>query len=420
MKKNLILTAALFAGIAVFAQTADRTTAKNLLDEYVKYKDPAGLPKAKNLIDKVVTHESTKDDAKSWAFRGDIYATVVDYSIAQEQLKLKDLPENKRLEEAYLAVDINDALQSLESYQKVLEIEKGKGFYSDAAKRQIPIVKKHIENKAIAEFRKKNYAGALAGFETLVTISQKAGVTDTGSIYNAALAAKAAGDMEKAKSLYGKLTDLGYGKAATYNTFAYILLTAKDTAGAKEVVKKGRAAYPTDADLIKTETYFFIWDKKSQEALANVNSVIEKNPNDPYMHLLAATIFDNLANPKDERGADMPKPADFEQFIAKADEHYKKATELKGDLFDAWYNWGVLYFNLGAYYNNFANTIKDNAKYQKEVAKADEKFKQAIPILEKAHEINPSDRNTMQSLKQLYARTEQMDKYNAINAKLKN
>ena len=45
-------------------------------------------------------------------------------------------------------------------------------------------------------------------------------------------------------------------------------------------------------------------------------------------------------------------------------------------------------------------------------------FKEAQPYLEKAHELNPADTNTMVSLKQLYARLNETAKYDAIKAKL--
>ena len=46
-------------------------------------------------------------------------------------------------------------------------------------------------------------------------------------------------------------------------------------------------------------------------------------------------------------------------------------------------------------------------------------FKQALPFLEKAAELNPTDRNTLMSLKQLYARLGMNDKYKEVEQKLK-
>ena len=68
---------------------------------------------------------------------------------------------------------------------------------------------------------------------------------------------------------------------------------------------------------------------------------------------------------------------------------------------------------------NKANEIKSNTEYAKAKEKFDAKFKESMPYLEKAHELNPEDTNTMVSLKQLYARLNETEKYEMINAKLK-
>jgi hypothetical protein len=47
------------------------------------------------------------------------------------------------------------------------------------------------------------------------------------------------------------------------------------------------------------------------------------------------------------------------------------------------------------------------------------RFASALPYLEKAYELDPNDYNTLLSLKQLYAKTNQTDKYKVINEKLK-
>ena len=97
---------------------------------------------------------------------------------------------------------------------------------------------------------------------------------------------------------------------------------------------------------------------------------------------------------------------------------YKKAIELKDDYFDANYNLGAMIYNQGADMNNAANDIKDNKKYNDAKAKADERLKQALPYLEKANEINPKDKNTLISLKQVYARIGDQVKYQKAKEEL--
>jgi tetratricopeptide (TPR) repeat protein len=52
-------------------------------------------------------------------------------------------------------------------------------------------------------------------------------------------------------------------------------------------------------------------------------------------------------------------------------------------------------------------------------AKGDKYLEDSLPYLEKALELNPTDYNTLFSLKQIYSRTGQVEKYNEVNDKLK-
>ena len=69
---------------------------------------------------------------------------------------------------------------------------------------------------------------------------------------------------------------------------------------------------------------------------------------------------------------------------------------------------------------NDANNILDDAKYKAAKEEAETELKAALPFLEKAHAIDPTDIQTMSSLKVIYARTNQMDKFDAIKEKLEN
>ncbi len=99
---------------------------------------------------------------------------------------------------------------------------------------------------------------------------------------------------------------------------------------------------------------------------------------------------------------------------------YKKAIQFKPDYFDANYNMGALYFNDGADLMNKANLIPADkvADYKAAKAKADDKLKEALPFLEKAHSINIQDIPTMESLKNIYYRLGMTDKMEAIKKEI--
>ena len=76
---------------------------------------------------------------------------------------------------------------------------------------------------------------------------------------------------------------------------------------------------------------------------------------------------------------------------------------------------GTFYYNQGVEMNRKANDIKDNTKYAAAKKQADAKFKEALPYLEKAFEINRKDSGVLQSLKVLYSRAGNQEKVNMIN-----
>ena len=113
---------------------------------------------------------------------------------------------------------------------------------------------------------------------------------------------------------------------------------------------------------------------------------------------------------------------DQQGMFEKAESDYMKAIEIKPDFFDAIYNLGALYFNKGAEVYNSANDLplKEEAKAKVLRTEAENLFQKALPYLEKAEQMSPNDKSTLLSLKNIYARTKQTEKYNAVNEKLKN
>jgi tetratricopeptide (TPR) repeat protein len=197
-------------------------------------------------------------------------------------------------------------------------------------------------------------------------------------------------------------------------------MNMKDTVGGLEVLKKGRAAYPNDINLLLNETDFYIKSNKSAEALANLNQAIQAKPNDHILYFARGNMYDNLSNPKDAKGKELEKPKDAEEKMKLAEADYKKSLEIKADYFDALYNLGALYYNNGVNLGNKANTITDQKKYEAEIKRANDEFNKAVPMLEKAHSLNEKDKATIVALKNIYYRLQMKEKGDAMKEKLKN
>jgi tetratricopeptide (TPR) repeat protein len=104
----------------------------------------------------------------------------------------------------------------------------------------------------------------------------------------------------------------------------------------------------------------------------------------------------------------------------KAIETYKKTMEVDPEFFNAYYNLGALYYNKGVQQIEVAKDVpaNENARYEAELKKADQWFELALPYMEKCHSLQPDDKMVLESLKNLYYRLKNMDKYNEILEKI--
>ena len=88
--------------------------------------------------------------------------------------------------------------------------------------------------------------------------------------------------------------------------------------------------------------------------------------------------------------------------LENAESDYLKSIELDPSSFGSNYNIGALFFNKAVELNNSANSTSDDKKYRSLKKQADVYFNKGLPYLEEAHLLNPKDKNTLLSLKQLY------------------
>ncbi len=101
---------------------------------------------------------------------------------------------------------------------------------------------------------------------------------------------------------------------------------------------------------------------------------------------------------------------------------YKKAIEVNPTHEVAWFNLGVLYYNMGVKLNLKAKSATDadsSVYFNKE---AELKYENALPFLQKAFEINPNSVETIHALKQICLKTyryEEYDLYDALEKKIR-
>jgi tetratricopeptide (TPR) repeat protein len=390
MKRTTILFVLLFAISGVFAQKGKVTGA-------LSFKEAGKLDKAVELIEETVDPKNPKSEGSitwpnTWEARGEIYQAVF-HSKDENDKKLNSDP---------LTV-------AFESYLKALELDE-KNRISKEVKIKLTLLVSDLTNQAVNSFNEENYEKALKSFEQIMTIEktpaykEDSNSVDTVIIYNAGLAAYNAQNYDKAIEYYKEVAKYKYNGAKTYSLIASSYFQKKDTVSALAVLQDGLKEYSDNGALMVEVINVYLNANKVDQAMKYLDMAIAQDPKNSSYYFAKGTLYDKLQKTDDAINC------------------YLKAIEYKDDYFDAYYNLAALYFNTGVKQVDVANAVPSNEpeKYEIEKNKADLEFKKAIPYMEKAHEINPTDKFTMESLKTLYYRLKMMDKHAEIVEKLKN
>jgi len=399
LKKTAMFLAVVLISASVLGQNSKRTSAHN----YLNYGE---LDNAMEAIEPTITHEKTKDDAKTWFFRGKIYQAIY---------------ETK--EDKYKSLHANPLKVAVESFMKALELDE-KNYHTDMVLQYLDVEGKQFINEGITRYNAKDYAGALEAFETTLAITNIEQIKrlDSLAIYYAGACAEQTGDLAKAEKYYRQAIDIDYKAEQAYVRMERMYAAAGDQEKSIAVLKEGRKAFPANQTMITDEVNVYLTQDKHAEAVTALEAAIKGEPNNASLHFAYGFVNDRLAAKEIEANPDGNEA--YDTYIAKAEESYGKAVELDGENFDAVYNLGALYFNQAVKMQEAANLIDDTKKYEAAKAEADKVFEKSLPILEKAYEINPDDKGVLISLKQLYYRKMVDDeayktKYDEIMSRIK-
>ncbi len=381
---NLVLI--IFAGCSPRAKVTSSQTLK----------DSGKLEQAFNTINEAIDPGNENADKvlnwpRTWEIRGEIFQAIFQSEDEKIQ-KLSDEP----LTEAF------------NSYKKALELDD-KGRSNNSLKVKLTLLTNDLTNQAVKAFNDANYAKALTSFEQILDIQSldlvkedNPNAIDTVILYNAGLAAYNAENYAKAINYYKESAKYEYGGAKTYGLIATAYQMNKDTVGALGALQEGFEKYPNDNVILTSMIQLYLDLKKTEDAMKYLDMAIKQDPDNATFHFAQGTLYEKIDQ------------------MDNAVTSYTKAINSDKEFFNAYYNLGALYYNEGVKQIDVANTIptSDNTRYQAELAKADEWFKKSLPYMEKCHELDATDKMTMESLKNLYYRLKDMDNYNKMLEKL--
>ena len=378
-----------------FSQKAKVQTAWNF------YKDPYNqYDKAKEAIDEAVTNEQTSVMAKTWYYRGLIYAAL------HGSEKYKNLCDNC-------------LWTAFESFTKANQLEPKNEWSDEINSLRIPLIVKSIFDEGVKNYQSKDYKGALTSFEKVLLMAP----TDTAVLLNTAYSAERAGETDKAVKLYEQLISFKYQDVNVYSSLSEIYKSRKDMDKALATIQSGRKLFPDNLALLLSEINIFLAEGRSKDAVGSMDAAIAKDPTNTSLYLALGSTYDNMAHPSDAAAKIALKPEQVADYTSKAESAYKAGLQVNPNDFNLNYYLGAMYFNQAVVLIEDANKMKSNAEYEKAKLKFVDKFKQAEPYFEKAMEVNPNKtaedketyKSTLVSLKQLYLQTDEKEKFTKVD-----
>jgi tetratricopeptide (TPR) repeat protein len=380
--KKIIPLLLLFYSSFVFSQSLQVQNA-------IMYLKEKNYEKAKLNADASVEMDKTKNLAKAWLYRGQVYQAI----FQDTSKKVNQLDEEAQE-------------KSVTSFVKSAQLDKD-NIYKNDIKAGLSISAGSLLNKVEGFYiSTKQYEKALAGSEILKTaipfdsdeLLKRRNITPENLMYIQYRIYYAANtDISKTIEAGNKLMAINFKIPNIYSSMAKLSLSQKDTVAALSCLDKGLALFDNNLDLLTMQIDILLAQKKNDILIQKLESAIELSPDNDVLHAVLANLYEKLNN------------------TDKAEKEYLKTIDLNPKNEYALFNLGNLYFIQGNEWNKKLNNLppKETAKAKEYEAKSDEFFKKAVVYFEQYYQIKP-DAAVKQRLRQIFARlgeTEKAEKY---------
>ena len=364
------------------------------------------LKKAKAEIDAACMHDNTKDDAKTWCYKGLIYSRIGGEA-SNPKSKFKDLAPDWA-EQAYSA-----ALEC-----KRLDTQNE---YANENNSVFRFVGNEYYTRATESYNKKNFSEALQYAEKAIEMFNNSGDGKFAgeSMYIAGISAKAQNDNEGVKKYFNNLIRKRTDKQYVYRTLFELYKQEGDKAGAMKVANSYMKNRKDDynAYLLMAEGYLL--NENLEKGKEMINAALEKTKDSIH-------IYPKLLS---SAAALLEMTQDYDGAEAK----YRESLTLIPNQFEANFGMGKMIFNRGVDKLDAANAVPpddETGLYDKLLGESNDFFRQSIQYFTSAIgyiDALPSTQKDMQranlfnclsALKTVYARLEMYDDLKGINTRL--
>ena len=388
MKKVMILLAVLLTANVMMAQKKDRT------DAYM-YNKNGQYEKAMASIEKCINHEQflgmkPNDQSQAWLYRASIYQNI----LQSPDEKVKSLAPN--------ATEL--------VYESLMKCMENSNFVEENKQEiitRVNAVMNTYYTEGAEAYNSGHFADAAPAFKKAYDIAKSLGNPDANEMLNlAATSALRAEDFDTALAYFNEMKANGVDDVNLYKHLAAVYNGKGDAEQAMAMINTGLEKNPGDAGLILEKVNAYLKEGKGAEAIEDLNKLRELDPNNAQLLFVLGTIYGDDNN-KDVYDTD------------KALEYYNAALAINPEYYDATYNVGVLYTTMANKYIEQANEITGFSKAEQEkynglIEQANELLRTGLPYLKKAYDAQPSA-DVKNVLKSIYVKLNMMDEVKALN-----
>jgi tetratricopeptide (TPR) repeat protein len=383
MKRTVFLMLMLI-GFSVYAQKQPKP---NLNKVYASLKE-GKIAEAKEMIDAATTYEKTMNDGKTWYYRGLVYATID--TISNEEIKALEPEPLKVALESFAKAD---AMSGKNEY-----FIQPDGITPLTKTQQIEMLANYYLDKSIKMFQgeEQDYEGSLAVLDKSILVFEQQAKTyanDTLAYFVGAIAANQAEQHDKAIEYAEKYFQKGGTSKDIYLLLYQIYSGPKeDSVKALDIVQRGKKALPNDTTFPKVEIELLINSGKEKEAKEGLMEAVAKEPNDKLLHFFLGYVNARLGNNDEAR------------------KNFQDALKLDPSYFEAQFHLANTYLievdRISKELSATGNTAKDSKKRSELIQQRVKASETALPYLEKAEKMKPSDKDAeievLQKLSLLY------------------
>lgn len=420
--KKLLLAVMAFMTLGLAAQEAQKVSSaiiaykNNEIAEAKDYMDQAtAIIEGKN-----ASEISEKVMSKYYYNRGLIYLRIASSPDAEVR-----------------ALDPNANAVAAESYLSLFDYESRakKARYTDKAIGDVAYIANNYVTLGDMAYEKEDYSETYSYYISAYNFKSHKFLPepkiDTNLLFNAAVVATQAGELELAIDHYKSCIEFGYtgiswtafsdaaggrvrfpskeamdvqismgiardpqqNPSQRAEIFRYLIdLLKKEgrTDEFKSTLEAAREEFPDNADLVRLELQDLLEKKDYTGVMAKIDEAIAIDAGNVVYYFLKGSI-------------QQTEMKDYEAALAS----YNKAIEIDPEYADAYYNAGMVYIDMAneLVEKMAALSYNETTKYNKYKEQQTEWFELSIPYFEKSLELLPNDEATIKALQQVYRKT---------------